>query len=132
MSKSVLYAANTAIQSLLETETLVNVGNIVRKYGCNLGVSGGNLEIKGSGYYEITTNVTVTPSAAGTLVAQIYKDGVAIPGAEATLTAVANTDYAFVIPAIVRETCNCLSTITLGISGVAGIITNVSVMAEKV
>ena len=85
MSKSVLYAANSNAQTTSETGSIINFGSIVRRYGCGLKLSGGNVIIEDSGYYDIDTNFTVTPSSAGTLIIQLFQDGNAIPGAKVTL-----------------------------------------------
>ena len=131
MSKSVLYAVNSSTQPFVATGTVVNYGLPVRRYGNNINVSGGNVVVDGIGYYSIDTNLTVTPSGAGTLLVQVYKDGVAIPGANITRTVAADTAYAVTIPAIIRQNCCCDSTITVEFSGVAGNISNAAMVAEK-
>lgn len=130
MSKSVIYVVNTADQTLAVGNT-INFGSIVRRYGCALTASGGNVIIRGAGYYDIDTNFTITPAAAGTLTIMLFKDGVAIPGAETTRTVAADTTYALTIPAIIRETCECESTITAVITGVAAEINNATILVEK-
>ena len=130
MSKSVLYAANSNAQTTSETCSIINFGSIVRRYGCGLKLSGGNVIIEDSGYYDIDTNFTVTPSSAGTLIIQLFQDGNAIPGAKVTLSATVNT-VAVSIPAIVREKCCCESTITAMIIGVPTTVNNASILVEK-
>ena len=130
MSKSVLYAANSNAQTTSETGSIINFGSIVRRYGCGLKLSGGNVIIEDSGYYDIDTNFTVTPSSAGTLIIQLFQDGNAIPGAKVTLSATVNT-VAVSIPAIVREKCCCESTITAMIIGVPTTVNNASILVEK-
>lgn len=130
MSKSVIYAANSTQQNFVASGTIINFGSIVRKYGCNLNLSGGNVVIDGSGYYDVDVNVSFT-SAAGTVTVQVYKDGVAIQGATAIVTAAATTSYSVTIPCLTRETCCCESTITVVISGTAGTIDNASIVVEK-
>lgn len=130
MSKSVLYAANSNAQTTSETGSIINFGSIVRRYGCGLKLSGGNVIIEDSGYYNIDTNFTVTPSSAGTLIIQLFQDGNAIPGAKVTLSATVNT-VAVSIPAIVREKCCCESTITAMFIGVDTTVNNASITVEK-
>lgn len=89
MSKSIVYAANTNTQ-VVEAGNVINFGNVVRKYGCNCNLSVGNVEVRGSGYYDVDTNFTLA-STAGTVTITLYKDGVAIPGATASFTAVVDT-----------------------------------------
>lgn len=131
MSKSVLYTANTSTQPFVATGTIVNFGTPVRRYGNNINVSGGNVVVDGIGYYNLDTNLTVEATGAGALLVQVFKDGVAITGASATITVAADTTYAVTIPAIVRENCCCESTITVVVSGVAGNVTNAAMVVEK-
>lgn len=130
MSKSILYAANINDQAFVAAGTIINFGNIIRRYGCNLNLSGGNAIINGTGYYDVDVNLTFT-AAAGTVSIQIYKDGVAVPGAEATITTAATTNYSVTIPAIIKENCCCESTITVVISGAAGTLSNATIKVEK-
>lgn len=130
MSNSVIYMANTTQQSVV-VDSVVNFGNIVRKYGCSLSESDGNVIIKNTGYYSIETNFTFVPSADGTLIITLYKDGIAIPGAETIGTVATSSTYSFTIPAIIRNMCCCESTITAKISGVSGVISNASIAVEK-
>lgn len=130
MSKSILYAANTNSQTFATAGTVINFGSIVRKYGCNIALSGGNVVVDGIGYYDIDANITFN-GAAGNVLIQLYKDGVAIPGAEATVTVVADTFYSVTIPAVIREHCCCEDTITAMISGVVGTVSNAAIVVEK-
>ena len=130
MSKALLYAANTSTQAYVATGTVINFGNVVRRYGSNINLSGGNISVNGSGYYNIDAHFTFN-GAAGTATIQLYKDGVAIPGAVATQVESATGTYAVTIPAVIREVCCCESTITAVISGVAGNVTNAAIVVEK-
>lgn len=133
MSKSAIYAGNALAQEFVETGTTIDFGSIVRRYGCNTALSGGNVVVDGAGYYDVDTNVTFTADAVGTAVVQLYKDGLAIPEAKATVTTAATTTYAVSIPAIVRNTCGCMqSTISAVISGVAGTINNAAIEVQKI
>jgi hypothetical protein len=132
MSKSVLYAVNTAAQTIPATGAIINFGSAVRRYGCNLNASGGNVEISGCGYYDIDANVTFTAAAAGAAVIQLFMDGVAVTGAKATITiGAANEAQTVNIPALARMTCDCTSTLTAVISGLAGTVTNAAIVAER-
>lgn len=131
MSKSVLYAANTNPQTVVAAGSVINFGSIIRRYGCNCNLSGSNATVEGTGYYAVDTNVTFTGAAASTVVVQLYKDGVAIPGAVATSSIAANGIGSVTIPTIVRERCCVESTITAMISGLAGTVTNASIRVIK-
>lgn len=130
MGKSVLYAANLNSQAFVPAGLTINFGNVVRRYGCNCGLSDGVAEIRGSGYYFVDTNISFNASA-GTVFIQIYKDGVAIPGAEATITTEAGIVYSVTIPAVVRQTCGCEDSITVIISGATGTVNNAAIIVEK-
>lgn len=132
MSKSLLYAANTTNQTVAVGGT-INFGSVIRRHGCNCNLSNGDVTICGSGYYVIDTNITVTPSDAGTLVLTITKDGVTIPGAIASVTVVAGSVYAISIPTAIRECgcCDSLSNVKVVLSGVAATVNNASIIVTK-
>lgn len=127
--KSVLYATNTTPQNVV-SGNIVNFGNIIRRYGCNTNLIGGNAVLLGQGYYDIDASVVVTASAAGTETVTLYKDGIAIPGATATFT-VAAGQYTLNVPAIVRNYGDETSGITAVYTGVDAIVTNASIKVEK-
>lgn len=131
MSRAALYAANTNPQTVVATGSVVNFGSIIRRYGCNCSVSGGNATVEGLGYYAVDANVTFSGTAASTVVVQLYKDGVVIPGAVATVIIGANGIGSVAIPTIVRERCCVESTITANISGLAGTVTNAAIRVIK-
>ncbi len=131
MSKALLYAVNSNSQAVA-LNGAINFGNVVRRYGKNIGLSDGNVIISGEGYYDIDTNVSFT--AGGTLTTiTLYKNGVAIPGASVSLTTVADNLYSVSIPAIIRETGFCCntSTITAVVTGSATTVTSASILVEK-
>lgn len=133
MSKSVLYATNTSTQNTTIDGTSVNFGSIIRKYGCNLALSGGNVVVRGEGYYAIDTVLTVNTVEAGTINIQIFKDGVPIPGAEASTLTVADGVYTVAIPTLIRQVCCSEDIITVLVSGtVVATVTNAAIRVEKV
>lgn len=130
MSNSVLYAVNSNTQTLPIGST-INFGNIVRRYGCNCNLSGGNVVLKGTGYYNINTNFSFVAGGAGTATIALYKDGVAIPGAFASRATAEAGAYVMSIPAIVRQTCCCDSQITAVVTGVATTLNNATITVVK-
>ena len=130
MSKSIIYAANTTSQTILVNGT-IDFGSIVRKYGNNLGISGGNIVANGVGYYSINSNFTLTAGADGTATITLYKDGSVIPGATQSVSTTNGDVYNFEIPTVIRNKCCCDSSISAILSGVAGIITNATIVVEK-
>lgn len=133
MSRSALYAANTGDQTIA-VNGVINFGNIVRRYGCNTNMSGGNPTLSGAGYYAVDANITFADTAAGTATIQLYANGVPIPGAMAQITTgTAGVVHSISIPAIVRNTCGCLdNTITAVVTGVAIDVTNAAIEIEKI
>lgn len=130
MSKSVLYAVNSQPQ-ILAIGGIINFGNIVRRYGCNLDLSNGNVVTKGVGYYSFDANLTFEAGATGDAIITFYKDGVAIPGAIATLTVATGDTYQITVPFMTRVNCCCDSIITAVITGVTATIENAAILVEK-
>lgn len=129
MSKALIYAANTNSQSLANG-AVINFGTPVRRFGNNLYMAGGNVEARGEGYYSGIANLSFA-ATAGTATVQVFKDGVAIPGAKATITIEAATNYQVAIPFVARQRCCNESTITVTISGVAPTVTNAAIEVVK-
>lgn len=130
MCNSILYAANTVSQNLVSGGT-INFGSIVRLSGNDIGLSGGNVITHNTGYYRIIANISFTATAAGTAIIQLYENGTAIPGANATITVASDTTYSTSIPAIIRNKCCCDKTISATITGVATTILNSTITVDK-
>lgn len=129
MSKTAIYAANTASQTVAQGGT-INFGNIVRRFGC-LDISGGNVITNCDGYYSVKTNITVNGTAAGNAVVQLYSNGVAIPGASVSFATTTTSVTTISIPAIVRQKCCVSQTITAQISGVGANVSNAAIVVVK-
>lgn len=115
---SCLYLANTAPQDVAINGT-VNLGNVVRRFGKNINVSGGNIVTQGPGYYKTDITIDFT-GAAGTTVFTVYENGTVIPGATVTRTTAAGTVYSITIPSfITRNKCCVDKTISVVVSGAA-------------
>ena len=77
------------------------------------------------GYYYITFNGTITNTAAGIVTVELLNGGVAIPGAEASITTAAVTDErSFSFATIIRVLPSCCSidnttTLTVANTGIA-------------
>lgn len=77
------------------------------------------------GYYYVTFNGTITDTAAGIVTVQLLNGGVAVPGAEASITNTATTDErSFSFTTIVRVLPSCCaidntSTLTVANTGIA-------------
>lgn len=131
MSKALLYGVNRAVQTIVVGDR-VNFGNIVRRYGCNINMSGGEVYVSGEGYYSLDASVTFEAGAAGIATVTLLRDGSVIPGAGASETvAVGDTVTLTVPPSVIREKCCGESTITAVISGVIGTISNATIRVVK-
>lgn len=121
---SAIYTANTNV-TVAENAT-VPFGTIVRRYGHNCQLDGAGFNLIGAGYYMVDVSVTETPTDAGPVTVQLYQDGIAVPGATATVTAAAGATVNPCVNPIVRNCgCDCNSTLTLTVSA-AGVIDNIS------
>lgn len=128
--RAILYAANTNAQAVA-LNGIISFGDVVRRLGCNLNIANGTLISGSAGYTKIDTNFTVT-AGAGTTTITLYKDGVPITGATASVVTTADQIVNIQIPAIVRDYRCCGSTITAVLSGAAGTVTNAAIVAERV
>ena len=128
-----LYACNTSTQtSDAGVSTTLSFGTPVRRYGQLINISSGNVSLQSTGYFDVDTNFTLS-AGAGLVTIQLYKDGVAIPGASAQITAAAGPKYSVSIPCLVRNKCCCESVITAVITSVgAGTVTNAAIEVKKI
>lgn len=128
--KSALFANNSTDQTVNAGGT-ISFGNALRRYGQDIFAIGGAVEVH-PGYYDIDTNFTVTAGGAGTLVVSLLKDGVVIPGANASITTVNDTIYTIAIPAIVRNMCPAGGVITANVTGVNATVNNASIVVKRI
>lgn len=135
--KAALYAANTTAQTLAAGATIA-LGSIIRRFGndrcCNptINLSGSGITLNEFGYYKVNARVTDAPTAAGTVTITLLQDGVPIPGAVASNTAVAASNPTSVTAGAIVRVAGCASsTITAVLTAGAGSVTNVSVDVEK-
>lgn len=132
---SAIYAANSNSQAIAaNTATVINFGQVIRAYGPNTNISGGNVTINNYGYYVGDTNFSITSAAGTTVTVQIYKDGVLIPGATATqVLGTGTTEIAVSIPFMLRSLCCVESTITAVITATAAAnVVNAAILVRKV
>lgn len=128
--KSGIYTANTT-SAALGANSLLPLGNIVRRFGCALNLNGNGINIAEQGYYDVKASVTYTPTDAGVLTVQLMADGVAVPGAVASVTAAAATTYNLSIVGMVRRCCSSAGTLTLLVN-LAGTLNNAALVVEEV
>ena len=89
--------------------------------------------LRRKGYYDVDASITVAPTAAGTVTATLYKDGVAVPGATASAAGAAGAPVVLAFPALVRHAC-CASgaALTLVLTGAASTVSNVALRVQRI
>ena len=131
--KAAIYVANTGAQAV-EVGGTINLGAIIRRFGCGLNLNGNGITVDNVGYHDISAAVTVAATAAGPVTVSILRDGVVIPGATATGTAAAAGDFV-TLPLIPLDRIKCNDsghTLTLVLTAGAGTVTNVAFKVIKV
>ena len=133
MSKSLIQVSNQSTQTVAE-DSIISLGSVLRRFGCNCRLSGNAIEIIGSGYYTIDCAVTISPSAAGDVTVALYDNGVQIPGAIATGSVAATDDFVTlpIVTTIRQMCCESADNITCVLVTGDGNVTNVSLRVEKV
>ena len=134
MARALIQTVNAGSQPVADA-TVLNLGTVVRRYGCALRLSGNGIEVSGEGYYTIDAAVTVTPTAAGAVTLAIYENGVQIPGAIASgyQTTAAQPITLNAPPATIRKGCGCegASQITVVVTADDGTVSNAAVRIVK-
>lgn len=133
MSKSLIQTVNQSSQTVA-ANSIIDLGSVIRRFGCNLRLNGNAIEVEGAGYYTIDCNVTVAPTAAGNVQVAIYKNGVPLTGATATGSATAaGNPITLPIQTTIREGCNCDggTSLTLVLVAGASTVSNVALRVEK-
>lgn len=130
---SAIYTVNSNATELA-AGSIIPFGAVIRRFGGSLDLTGGSLRLMNSGYYDVDVNVIVDGAATGDITIQLYKDGVAVPGAIATSTVTAAGDTANLnIHAIVRKACKCGDPSDLYLMLVQeATVTNVAVVVKKI
>lgn len=133
MSKSLIQVANQSSQAVA-LNGILSLGSTQRRFGCNCRLSGNGIELNGQGYYTIDANVTVEPTATGTVTVALYNNGAQVPGAISSATgSTAGSPVNVTINTTVRQGCCCDSAdnLTLVLLEGPGNVTNVSMRVVK-
>lgn len=81
--------------------------------GCSISHEAGSptVDVKCKGIYYVSFNADILPTAAGDIVISLLNNGVAIPGASATITAVAASTYHVSLDRLIKvlKSCQCIS-----------------------
>lgn len=136
MSKSLIQVANTSVQAVTpaaNAPAFVNLGNTIRRYGCNLRLNGNSIEETDEGYYEYEGSITVAPTAAGIVTVGLYENGVLMPGSQVSgSVSTAGNPVTLPLFATSRIACCCNSaSIAVGVSAGEGNVQNVSIRGVK-
>ena len=133
MSRSLIQTTNQTTQPV-SLNGIISLGSVLRRFGCNLRLSGNAIECVGEGYYTISCNVSVAPTVAGDVAVALYDNGVQIPGAIAYGTVSTAGDLITLpIETTIRQGCCCDSaeSITAVLLAGAGDVANVGLRIEK-
>lgn len=133
MGRSLIQTVNQSAQNVAEN-SIISLGSVLRRFGCNLRLSGNAIEINGEGYYKVDANVSVAPTAAGPVTVALYENGVQIPGAIAYGTAAAAGDSVTLsLETVIREGCCCdgADSLTCVLIEGAGVVQNISLRVDK-
>ena len=133
MGKSLIQVANQSTQAVA-LNSIISLGSTQRRYGCNCRLSGNGIEVSGEGYYTVDANVTVAPTAAGTVTVAVYNNGIQVPGAiSSASTGTAGNPVNVGLTTTIRQGCRCDSAdnLTLVLLAGPGNVTNVSMRVVK-
>lgn len=133
MSRSLIQVTNQSTQTVADN-SIITLGSVQRRFGCNCKLSGNAIEVLGEGYYTVDATVSVAPTTAGDVEVAIYNNGVPLTGAVAYGTVATGGTVTLPIVATLRQGCCCASadTLTLVLIEGGGTVTNVSIRVEKV
>lgn len=128
MSKAFAFISNATSQTITGGGA-INPGTAQHGFGCTccgrtIQLNGTNINLRESGYYDVTVGATVSASAAGNVTLSLYQDGALVAQGSETIAA-ANDPASIAFPAGIKV--NCSSVLTLVATATAGdpIVTNV-------
>lgn len=133
MSKSLIQTVNQSTQTVAEN-SIIDLGSVIRRYGCNIRFNGNAVELVGEGYYKVDANVTLAPTAVGNVTIALYKNGVPVTGATATgSVSTAGQSVTLPIQTTIREGCCCDGgeALTIVLVSGASTVTNVALRVDK-
>ena len=133
MSRSLIQTTNQTTQPVA-VNSIISLGSVQRRFGCNCRLSGNAIECVGEGYYKADVNVSIAPTAAGPVTIALYNNGVQIPGAIAYgSVSTAGNSTTLPIETTIRQGCCCDSadSLTVVLLTGAGDVQNISVRVEK-
>lgn len=131
--KSAIYTANTTAVAVA-VNGIIPLGEVIRRFGANLSLSGNTITARGRGYYDANVSVSAEATAAGDVTVSLLADGIPVPGATATESAAAAGDIVnLTFPGMIRLLCECdSSNLALQLTDGAATMQNVAVLIEEV
>ena len=132
MSRSLIQTANQSVQNVA-LNSIISLGSVQRRFGCNCRLSGNAIELSGEGYFTVTAAITATPTAAGNVTVVLYENGVPVPGAIATGSVATGNSTTIPVVTTIRRTCCSVdaSNLTFVLTAGEGVVDNISVRVEK-
>lgn len=132
MSRSLIQTSNTSSQTVA-AESVISLGAVLRRFGCNCRLNGNAIEIEGDGYYIVDVVATVIPDEAGEVTIALTQNDTVISGTTTTNT-VAAVDTYTTLPIVTTVRLTCCNTMALKVLLVegAGTVTNISARVYKV
>ncbi len=131
MSKSVIYTALTT-STPITNGSIIPLGSIVRRYGCNLDLNGNTIETCGCGYYKVTAVATISAESTTPITVSLQEDGVQVIGASSTITVAGTSDETVLtVIGVVRNKCDKSSALSFVLTGADATIDNMALIVEK-
>lgn len=138
-----LYSYSNTDQTVAANGTLTFANNSISTCSCITHAAGsGSIGLTATGYYliNIEADAANTTATAGNITLQLYTNGTAYPGAEATVTSDSTTDLAHLsLSTLVRVLPNCCAittntplTLTVVNTGIAATVSNATITVVKV
>ena len=132
MGKSLIQTSNTSSQTVA-ADSVISLGSVLRRFGCNCRLNGNAIEIEGDGYYIVDVVVNAVPDEVGDITIALTQNDTVISGTTTTAT-VAAVDTSVVLPIVTTVRLNCCMAKALKVVLVDGAstVTNISVRVFKV
>ena len=131
-----VYSTNIAV----DEDSFIPLQNVKTQKGCSASMSGvSTINLNKCGVYKITVDGSATPTTAGLMSIDLYKNGVALPEAQSSVTgtadAVSTMGFTTYVQVSSSNSCKCFdSPVSIQIfnSGVDATFLNVNVTVDKV
>ena len=130
---SAIFLENSGSNTVTEGG-IIPVGNIMRRFGSNLNVSGTGIVASGSGYYLVDSSFTVAPSAVGTVGISLLIDGESVGSVTQAYGTTAEEPVNITVVGLVRVTCcdNARKFIEFELTNNTGVVTQSNIVIAKV